>query len=107
MSLGEALAKAEKQINEENELFKEGKSTFFEKLNKNSDMTKAQFEKEKEGAKFPATEEGRGLGAILPDESEWYTSPELEELYASRQTVPDSWDASPKGKVRLGEGILI
>ena len=57
-------------------------------------MTKAQFEKEKEGAIFPAIKGGRGLGAILPDESEWYTSPELEELYALRQTIPDSWDAS-------------
>ncbi len=101
-SLGEALAKAEKQINAENELFQEGKSTFYEKLNKNSDMTKARFEKEKEGAKFPSTPEGRGLGAILPDESEWYTSPELEALYASRQTVPASWDASANGKVNLG-----
>jgi hypothetical protein len=60
-------------------------------------MTKAQFEKEKEGAIFPATKIGRGLGAILPDKSEWYTSPELEELYALRQTVPDSWDASEMG----------
>ncbi len=100
MFIGEALAKAEKQINAENELFEEGKSTFYEKLNQNSDMTKARFEKEKEGAIFPATEEGRGLGAILPDESEWYTSPELEELYASRQNIPDSWDASAIGTLK-------
>jgi len=33
----------------------------------------------------------------LPDESEWYTSPELEELYNSRQTPPDSFDATAIG----------
>jgi len=77
MQLGENLAKAEKQINEQNKLFKEGKSTFYEQLNEFSDLSKSQFEKEKEGAKIPRTKEGRGLGAILPPESEWYTSPEL------------------------------
>ena len=56
-----------------------------------------QFEREKEGAKFPMTSENRGLGAILPPESEWYTSPELEELYMSQQNVPNSYDATAKG----------
>jgi len=50
---GEILAKAEKQINEQNKLFKEGKSTFYEQLNEFSDLSKSQFEKEKEGAKIP------------------------------------------------------
>ncbi len=98
MQLGENLAKAEKQINEQNKLFKEGKSTFYEQLNEFSDLSKSQFEKEKEGAKIPQTREGRGLGAILPPESEWYTSPELEELYSSRQTPPSSFDATTLGK---------
>ncbi len=55
-----------------------------------------------EGAILPPntkTEEGRGLGAFLPDESEWYTSPELEELYNSRQTPPDSFDATAIGQL--------
>ena len=60
-------------------------------------MTKARFESEKEGAKLPQTEEGRGLGAVLPDKSDWYTSPDLLELYANRQDVPASWDASSRG----------
>jgi hypothetical protein len=34
----------------------------------------------------------------LPDESEWYTSPELEELYNSRQTPPASYDATAIGQ---------
>jgi hypothetical protein len=46
----------------------------------------------------PITKEGRGLGAFLPDESEWYTSPELEELYNSRQTPPASFDATARGQ---------
>ena len=91
------MREAEKQINEQNEKFRNGESTFYEELNKHSDLTKEQFEKEKEGAKFPVTREGRGLGAILPPESEWYTSPELEELYKSRQNVPNSFDATAKG----------
>jgi hypothetical protein len=39
------LAKAEKQINEHNKLFKKGNSTFYEKLNKYSDVAKDLFEK--------------------------------------------------------------
>jgi hypothetical protein len=91
------LKEAEKQINEQNQKFRNGESTFYETLNKNSDLTKEQFENEKEGAKFPVTSEGRGLGAILPPESEWYTSPDLEELYDSRQNVPNSFDATARG----------
>ena len=97
--LAAALAKTEKQINQHNEKFVEGKSTFYEKLNEFSDMTKKQFEKEKEGAKLPKTREGRGLGAVLPDKSKWYTSPELLELYANRGDLPDSWDASSRGEL--------
>jgi hypothetical protein len=37
----------------------------------------AQFELEKEGAKLAQKREGRGLGAILPDKSLWFTSPIL------------------------------
>ena len=96
---GQNLAKAEKQINEQNKKFKDGKSAFYEKLNSFSDLSKDQFEKEKQGAKIPKTSQGRGLGAIRPPESEWYTSPELEDLYASRQTPPRSFDATKMGKI--------
>ncbi len=99
--LAAALAKSELQINEQNNKFLNGKSTFYEELNEFSDLTMAQFELEKEGAKLAQKREGRGLGAILPDKSKWYTSPELLELYANRADVPDSWDASSKGNYSL------
>ena len=85
------------QINHENELYKAGKADFYEKLNENSDLPKDVFEKEKLGAKNLKDSKGRGLGAVLPDESEWYTHPELEELYMSRQSPPATYDATTKG----------
>ena len=91
------LKETEKQINEQNKKFRDGLSTFYEKLNEDSDLPMDKFKKEKEGAKFPVNYEGRGLGAILPPESEWYTSPELEELYSRAQNVPDSYDATALG----------
>jgi len=55
------------------------------------------FEKQFEGAKLPPNN-GRGMGAILPSEDEWYTHPELEALYSSRQTPPAIYDATALGK---------
>jgi hypothetical protein len=78
-------------------LFNAGKADFYEKLNENSDLPKDVFEKEKEGAINPKDSQGRGLGAVLPEESEWYTHPELEALYQSRQTAPATYDATTKG----------
>ena len=83
------------QINEENEQFKEGKSSYYEKLNVHSDVPKDMFEKQFEGAKLPNN--GRGMGAVLPSEDEWYTHPDLEALYNSRQTPPASYDATALG----------
>ena len=96
-TLADALAKTEKQINEQNKKFVDGKSTFYEELNEFSDLTRSQFEKEKTGAILPQGGEGRGRGAFLPDQSEWYTSPELLELYASRASVPEFWDSTAIG----------
>jgi len=53
------------------------------------------FEKQLEGAILPS--KGRGFGAILPDEFEGYTHPELLELYSQRQTPPASFDATALG----------
>jgi hypothetical protein len=75
--LAAALAKSELQINKQNKNFLNGKATFYEELNEFSDLTMAQFELEKEGAKLAQKREGRGLGAILPDKSLWFTSPIL------------------------------
>ena len=92
------MRESEKQINEQNLKFKNGESTFYEKLNEDSDLPSDIFKREKEGARLPITIEGRGLGAILPPESEWYTSPEILELYESRQSVPNIFDATAKGE---------
>ena len=85
------------QINEENEKFEEGKATFFEKLNENSDLPKDIFEKEKTGLINEAS--GRGLGFVDINESDRYTHPELEKLYQTidRQNIPSSFDATQKG----------
>jgi hypothetical protein len=93
------LKESEKRINEQNKRYRDGLSTFYEKLTEDSDLPMDKFKKEKEGAKFPVNFEGRGLGAIsfLPPESEWYTSPELEELYSSAQNIPKSYDATTQG----------
>jgi hypothetical protein len=87
------------QINQENKLFKDGKASFYEKLNANSDLPKDVFEKQKEGEVNRPT--GRGMGEIDRDESEWFTHPDLEELYRTveRQTIPSSYDATTKGKI--------
>ena len=84
------------QINEQNKLFKAGKSSFFEELNANSDVPRDLFEKEKTGY-VPNQKMGRGL--VLRDESEWFTHPDLEELYQSldRQALPASFDARAIG----------
>ena len=85
------------QINEENEKFKEGKASFYEQLNPNSDIPRDVFKKEKEGY-IDASAKGRGY--LESDESEWYTHPDLERLYNTidRDTIPASYDATSKGK---------
>lgn len=84
------------QINEENTLFKQGKATFYEELNPNSDIPKDVFEKEKEGY-IDVSAKGRGF--IEQDESEWFTHPVLEKLYrlVNRQSIPDSYDSTGLG----------
>lgn len=76
-------------------MFNEGKATFFEKLNKLSDIPRDVFEKEKEG---DFNLNGRAYGDIDIDPSEWYTHPDLERLYESRQAPPASFDATTKGR---------
>ena len=82
------------QINEQNKLFLSGKASFYEKLNKLSDLPQDVFEKEKLG---DINLKPRALGDIDIDESLWFTHPDLERLYESRQTVPASFDATTKG----------
>lgn len=73
---------------------RKNKASYYEKLNANSDVPKDEFKKQFEGAVLP---NGRGLGAKLLSEDQWYTHPDLIELYNSRQTPPASFDATAKG----------
>jgi hypothetical protein len=41
-------------------------------------LPKDLFEKQMEGAVLPDL--GRGLGAVLPDEDEWFTHPDLGSI---------------------------
>ena len=71
----------------------EGKASFTEKLNALSDVPTDLFEKEKEGLIHPHIK-----GYFNLDASEWYTHPDLERLYESRQAPPASFDATTKGR---------
>ena len=75
-------------------MFLAGEASFYEKLNKLSDIPTDVFEKQMEG---DLNLKPRSFGDIDIDESEWYTHPDLERLYESRQTVPASFDATTKG----------
>jgi hypothetical protein len=86
------------QINEQNKLFNEGKATFFEKLNENSDLPMDIFEEEKEGE---INISGRSVGEIDIDESEWFTHEDLQRLYRSvnRGSIPANYDARTLGNI--------
>ena len=94
------LEEAEEEINEENEKFAEGKANFGEKLYEFSDLSKAEFEKEKEGMVMP--EKTRALGLVMPPESERNTpenQAKLDAMYAqiADRTTPISYDARALG----------
>jgi hypothetical protein len=93
------------QINEENKLFNEGKATFYEELNENSDLPKDVFEKEKEG---DINLSPRFFGDLDIDKSKWFTHPQLERLYrlVNRQSLPDNYDSRSSGKPHLIKGML-
>ena len=78
------MAKEEKEIDAENDLYEKGKANFKEALNEWSDVPKAEFEKEREGydptlerMEFP--EEERSFGYIH-DENLENTPEEIAEL---------------------------
>ena len=77
-------------------MYDAGLATFSEKLNELSDMTKEQIEAQKEGA--VQAKQGRGLGAVLRDRSEWYTHPVLEELYQRQVKAPAYYNGTAIGK---------
>jgi hypothetical protein len=94
------------QINDQNAKYINGDSTYYEKLNENSDMPKSELQREREGAILPgkARSFSRGLGAVLPPSHEQETSEEWEETYRqlSRQTLPTTYNATAAGKYYVG-----
>ena len=97
----ERLKKVEEEVNKENAKFKEGLAHFGEKLYSFSDLSKKEFEKEKEGLNMPTT---RARGMFMPPQSERNTpenQAKLEDMYkdlATRRTAtPSSYDSRSLG----------
>jgi len=93
------LKKAEKQINENNEKFKNGESSFEEKLTYFADMPEDLL-KAHQGGIFDDVGE-RGMGLVMPPLEARISSENLDEVYAEldRTTVPASYDAKALGMV--------
>ena len=104
------LAKEEAQIDEENELFEKGEANFSEQLQPWDDLTKEEFEKEKEGLLLDDEEAvrsydftNRHMGKLRTPEHEKVNTPEerafLDNLYSKydRAALPASWDSRSKG----------
>jgi len=95
------LEAEEEMINEENKKYAEGKANFGEKLYEFSDLSKAEFEKEKEGMVMPA--EKRALGMFMPPMSE-RNSPanqaKLDAMYAAiaDRSTPASYSSQANSK---------
>jgi len=94
----EALKENEAEIKEVNKKYKDGESTWFDKVNKYSDLPEDEFIKERTGA--AGIETGRGLIAPpeeerVDEESERY----FDQYRYSRATVPSSYSSVEKGLV--------
>merc|ERR1719266_2869950 len=96
------LAKEEASIEKDNEDYDNGLSTYKEKINELSDMTKEEMEKEKEGAKEDKTHRFATGAFDLPEEDR-YLSPDdqarLNSIYdeLSRASIPDEYNAVTAG----------
>jgi len=102
----ERLKRVEAEINEENAKYAKGKAHFGEKLYEFSDLSKAEFEKEKEGMIMPAT--SRAMGMFMPPESERNTpenQAKLDAMYAitSRAYVPSTYNSRSLGHVTVAK----
>merc|ERR1712080_529717 len=96
----EALKENEEMVKEENKKFEEGKSSWFDKINEDSDLPEDEFEKEKGGLIMPETQFGRGLLEPLPEnrvdqESERY----FESVRSLNRAVPSSYSSVALGNV--------
>jgi C1A family cysteine protease len=105
-----ALEEAEKEINDNNEKFDNGESTFEEKLYPESNLPKPDFEKEKEGLTMPeeaaARSFTRSFGLIMPPEAERNNpenaaalAREYARIAANRDTEPSEYSAVSAGIV--------
>ena len=105
------LKEAEKGINENNEAFEKGESTFEQQLYRESVLPKKEFEKEREGLLPLATPKSRfypdekGMGLILQPESERFgpendaALAEIDRIIASdRKKTPKKYNAVKLGK---------
>jgi len=112
------LEETEKQINENNEKFEKGESTFEEKLYPESILDDDEFKKEKEGLNLPDGDETRrrnsrfaikniqGTGLVLPPESERngpLNDAKLAKIDAklaqNRETTPTAYNSVTEGHV--------
>ena len=101
----EALEKAEEQVKEENKEFMEGKKSWFEEINKFSDLPKDEFIKDETGDIMPVVDKitfARGLIEpkikLLDRESEaYFNSTRYNRAFSS--THPRSYSAVDLGYV--------
>ena len=96
------LKAVEAEINEENAKYAKGEAHFGEKLYEFSDLSKEEFEKNKEGMIMPVT---RAMGMFMPPESERNTpenQAKLDVMYdiTNRAYVPRSYNSKSLGEKR-------
>ena len=96
------LRAVEAEINEENAKYAKGEAHFGEKLYEFSDLSKEEFEKNKEGMIMPVT---RAMGMFMPPESERNTpenQAKLDVMYdiTNRAYVPRSYNSKSLGEKR-------
>ena len=94
------LKAVEAEINEENAKYAKGEAHFGEKLYEFSDLSKEEFEKNKEGMIMPVT---RAMGMFMPPESERNTpenQAKLDVMYdiTNRAYVPRSYNSKSLGE---------
>ena len=102
------LAKAEAEIDEENEKYAKGEANFEEKLEPWDDLSDEEILKEKTGLLNSKEERSNPMrfrtGLLVKPKHERVNTPEerafLDEIYAKydRDDLPQAWDSRAKGK---------
>lgn len=103
------LAKVEEEINQQNQKYNNGKSSFSEKLNAYSELTGDELEHEREGVIAPATMqfmEDKVVGGIIDAPESEKNDPEniakVEAFYKQleRSNVPAEFSSYERGKLK-------